>query len=109
MLDIKNTIEENIYDSYKVIINKTCDYFKDKNVLLNELKPADIQKFYTYLYSKELTGNTVLHYHNLIRKSLQTALRLDLILSNPSDRVERPKKRTIYWKFLFSNRIKYTF
>ena len=99
LLDIKNTIEENTYDSYKVIVNKTCDYFKDKNILLNELKPADIQKFYTYLYSKELTGNTVLHYHNLIRKALQTALRLDLILSNPADRVERPKKEQFIGSF----------
>lgn len=92
LLSIKNTIEENTYDSYKVIVNKICDYFKDKNTLLNELKPTDIQKFYTYLYSKELTGSTVLHYHNLIRKALQKALKLDLILSNPADRVERPKK-----------------
>lgn len=99
LLDIKNTIEENTYDSYKVIVNKTCDYFADKNILLNELKPADIQKFYTYLYSKELTGNTVLHYHNLIRKALQTALRLDLILSNPADRVERPKKEQFIGSF----------
>lgn len=99
LLDIKNTIEENTYDSYKVIVNKTCDYFEDKNILLNELKPADIQKFYTYLYSKELTGNTVLHYHNLIRKALQTALRLDLILSNPADRVERPKKEQFIGSF----------
>ena len=99
LLDIKNTIEENTYDSYKVIVNKTCDYFEDKNILLNKLKPADIQKFYTYLYSKELTGNTVLHYHNLIRKALQTALRLDLILSNPADRVERPKKEQFIGSF----------
>ena len=63
------------------------------------MKPADIQKFYTYLYSKELTGNTVLHYHNLIRKALQTALRLDLILSNPADRVERPKKEQFIGSF----------
>lgn len=99
LLDIKNIIEENTYDSYKVIVNKTCDYFADENILLNELKPADIQKFYTYLYSKELTGNTVLHYHNLIRKALQTALRLDLILSNPADRVERPKKEQFIGSF----------
>lgn len=92
LLSIKNTIEENTYDSYKVIVNKICDYFEDKNILLNDLKPVEIQKFYTYLYSKELTGNTVLHYHNVIRKALQTALKLDLILSNPADRVERPKK-----------------
>ncbi len=40
------------YVSYKVIVNKTCDYFENRNILLNELKPADIHKFYTYLYSQ---------------------------------------------------------
>lgn len=99
LLSIKNTIEENTYDSYKVIVNKICDYFENKNILLNDLKPVEIQKFYTYLYSKELTGNTVLHYHNVIRKALQTALKLDLILSNPADRVERPKKEQFIGSF----------
>ena len=99
LISIKNTVEENTYDSYKVIINKTCDYFQDKNILLNDLKPVEIQKFYNFLYSKELTGNTVLHYHNVIRKALQTALKLDLILSNPADRVERPKKEQFIGSF----------
>ena len=99
LLSIKNTIEENTYDSYEIIVNKTCNYFEDKNILLANLKPVDIQKFYTYLYSKELTGNTVLHYHNVIRKALQTALKLDLILSNPADRVERPKKEQFIGSF----------
>ena len=99
LISIKNTIEENTYDSYKVIVNKICDYFQDKNILLNDLKPIEIQKFYNFLYSKELTGNTVLHYHNVIRKALQTALKLDLILSNPADRVERPKKEQFIGSF----------
>lgn len=99
LLSVKNTIEENTYDSYKVIVNKICDYFEDKKILLNDLKPVEIQKFYTFLYSKELTGNTVLHYHNVIRKALQTALKLDLILSNPADRVERPKKEQFIGSF----------
>jgi integrase len=90
LLSIKNTIED--YDSYKVIVNKICDYFEDKQLLLKDLKPVHIQEFYTTLYKKKLTGNTVLHYHNVIRKSLQTALKLDLILSNPADKIERPKK-----------------
>lgn len=99
LLSVKNTIEENTYDSYKIIVNKICDYFEEKKILLNDLKPVEIQKFYTFLYSKELTGNTVLHYHNVIRKALQTALKLDLILSNPADRVERPKKEQFIGSF----------
>lgn len=54
--------------------------------------PFQIQEFYSTLYAKKLTGNTVLHYHNVIRKALQSALKLDLILSNPADKIERTKK-----------------
>lgn len=92
LISIKNTIEENTYDSYKVIVNKICDYFEDMKLLLNDLKPVHIREFYTVLYSRNLTGNTVLHYHNVLRNALETALKLDLILSNPADRVEKPKK-----------------
>ena len=99
LMSIKYTIEENTYDSYKVIVKKIGEYFEDKNILLNDLKPIDIQVFYNYLFSKELTGNTVLHYHNVIRNALQTALKLDLILSNPADRVERSKKEQFIGSF----------
>lgn len=99
LLSVKNTIEENTYDSYKVIVNKICEYFETRKLLLKDLKPVDIQNFYTVLYSKGLSGNTVLHYHNVIRKALQTALKLDLILSNPADKVERPKKEQFIGDF----------
>ena len=54
LLSIKNTIEENTYDSYKVIVNKICDYFEDKQLLLKDLKPVHIQEFYTTLYEKKI-------------------------------------------------------
>lgn len=47
------------------------------------------------LYAKKLTGNTVLHYHNVIRKALQSALKLDLILSNPADKTITIKHKAI--------------
>ncbi len=99
LFSIKNTIEENTYDSYRVIVNKTCNYFQEKKILLRNLKPVEIQDFYTFLYSKGLKGNTVLHYHNLIREALQRAMKLDLILSNPADRVEKPKKEQFIGSF----------
>ncbi|MBO5348415.1 MAG: site-specific integrase [Clostridia bacterium] len=99
LISIKNTIEENTYDSYNVIVNKVSNYFYEKKITLNNLKPSQIQEFYNTLYEKNLTGNTVLHYHNVIRKALQTALKLDLILSNPADKVERPKKEQYIGNF----------
>ena len=44
------------------------------------------------MFEKGLTGNTVLHYHANIRKALDSAMKLDVIPSNPADKIERPKK-----------------
>lgn len=95
LLTVKNTLEENTYDSYKTIIDKTCKFFGRKNIALDKLKPADIQEFYNSLYSQNLTGNTVLHYHNVIRNALEKAMKLDLIMSTPADRIERPKRNNL--------------
>lgn len=105
LMSIQNTIEENTYDSYKVIVNKICEYFEDKKLLLNDFKPSHIREFYASLYARNLTGNTVLHYHNVIRNALQTALKLDLILCNPADRVERPKKEQYIANFYSQNEL----
>lgn len=88
----KNQIEENTYDSYKTVITKVFDFFNGKNIKLKELKAFHIQNFYDSLYKKGLKGNTILHYHANIRKALQTAVKLDIIPSNPADKIERPKK-----------------
>lgn len=57
-----------------------------------DLKPADVLDFYNTLYAKGLTGNTVLHYHVLLRKALKEAKARGLIPSNPTDFIPRPKK-----------------
>lgn len=88
----KHKIEENTYYSYKTIVTKIVDYFRGKNIKLKDLKPFHIQKFYNFLYEKGLNGNSILHYHANIRKALDIAMKLDIIPTNPADKIERPKK-----------------
>lgn len=88
----KHNLEENTYDSYFTIVTKISEYFLGKNITLENLKPIDIQEFYNSLYKKGLSTNTVLHYHANIRKALSMAVKLDIISSNPADKIERPKK-----------------
>ena len=95
----KHKIEENTYYSYNTAITKTIEFFDGKEIKLKNLKPAHIQEFYDYLYSKGLNGNSVLHYHANIRKALDTAVKLDIIPSNPADKVERPKKNQFIGDF----------
>lgn len=77
---------------YKIPKSYISEYFLGKNITLEKLKPIDIQEFYNSLYKKGLSTNTVLHYHANIRKALSMAVKLDIILSNPADKIERPKK-----------------
>ena len=95
----KHKIEENTYYSYNTAITKTIEFFEGKNIKLKDLKPAHIQQFYDYLYEKGLNGNSVLHYHANIRKALDTAMKLDIIPSNPADKIERPKKNQFIGDF----------
>lgn len=88
----KYNLEENTYDSYFTVVTKISKYFAGKNITLENLKPIDIQDFYNSLYKKGLSTNTVLHYHANIRKALSMAVKLDIISSNPADKIERPKK-----------------
>ena len=95
----RHKIEENTYYSYTLMVKEMAKYFKDKKIKLKDFKPAHIQKFYNYLYEKELSGNSVLHYHAIIRNALNSAVKIDLIPSNPADKVERPKKNQFIGEF----------
>ena len=88
----KINLDENTYDSYFTVVTKINDYFAGKNITLANLKPIDIQNFYEHLYKKGLSSNTILHYHANIRKALSIAVKLDVIPSNPADKIDKPKK-----------------
>ena len=87
----RTTIEESTYMSYVYFSNHICDYFGEKKIKLAELQAAQIQEYYQML-GETRTANTVIHYHAVIRKCLQYAVKTDLIPSNPADKIERPKK-----------------
>lgn len=44
------------------------------------------------LFNLGLKGNTILRYHANIRKSLEYAVKCELIITNPADKIEKPKK-----------------
>ena len=92
-LDMKKyQIQESTYAGYKRLIHgRIFEYFNKNNILLTDLKPVHILDFYTYLYSQGLNGTTVNHYHASIRTALEYACKTDLILSNPANKIDKPK------------------
>ena len=93
---MKNSVEDTTYAAYSMTINKKIvPYFNEKHpgLLLREVTPKHIQDYYTHeMNDNGLSANTVIHRHANIRKALQYAMKTGLILSNPADLVERPKK-----------------
>lgn len=93
---MKNSVEDTTYAAYSMTVkNKIIPYFNEKHpgVLLGDISPKHIQDYYTYeMNVNGLSANTVIHRHANIRKALQYAMKTGLILNNPADLVERPKK-----------------
>lgn len=77
--------------SYKLMI-KTHIVPELGNVELRKLKPLMINEYYNKKL-KNLSGQTVLHHHRLLRKALQDAKSWQLIKDNPADSVEAPKAK----------------
>lgn len=83
-------------------------HFKATGVTLNGLKPTDIQAFYTEQL-KRVKPNSVIHYHANIHKALKYAVKIELIDTNPADKVERPKKNTFMGSFYDSGEVEKLF
>ena len=102
---VKGSITTVTYSSYanmvKVII---APYFREKNITLKGLQAKDIQDFYQEQL-KRVKASTVIHYHANIHKALKYAVKLELIDSNPADRVERPKQEKFQGSFYSSEEL----
>jgi len=89
----RTTWEETTYAAYhRAITRGIAPYFEEKMIPLDKLTVMDIQNFYSSLKQKGNSGNTILHFHANIRKSLADAVKkYKLIPYNPAADVTRPK------------------
>ena len=80
------------YASYQGMVERViAPYFRKRGIKLVDLKATDLQDFYTKQLER-VKANSVIHYHANIHKALKYAVKIDLIPTNPADKVERPKK-----------------
>ena len=100
---LKNNIEETTYGGYHTIVHKIiCPFFEKEGITLRETEdnPQYIQKYYSYLMNERGVKATTVHRHHAnIRKALQYAVKTNLILSNPADKVDKPKKQPFHASF----------
>ena len=81
-------------DTYIKEAERISAYFKDMRIKLKDLKPYHIEGFYKSLYEKGLSGNTVLHFHILIRECLQYAFKNDFVIVNVANQRKKKIKQT---------------
>lgn len=107
---VKPTIQETTYAGYyRIIHGKVYNYFYKLGITLKELKPYHIQDFYNELFKLGLKANTVLRYHANIRKALQRAVKMDIIVSNPADKIDKPKPEKYIGNFYTKSELKTLF
>jgi len=88
---IQHSIQKVTYSSYtNTLRGIVIPYFREKGITLSGLHAKDIQDFYQ-IELKRVKASTVIHYHANIHKALKYAVKIDLIPTNPADKVERPK------------------
>ena len=67
-LDVKKQqIEPMTYNNYTRQAKQIAKYFKNMRIKLKDLKPFHIEGFYKTFYDRGISGNTVLHFHILIK------------------------------------------
>lgn len=97
---VRPTIATATYQSYANLIRaRVTPYFKPQNIMLKDISPQDIEEFYQSILTDGCTTNTVIHYHAIIRKALQAAVKKDVLAKNPADKIDRPKKNVYHGSF----------
>lgn len=62
------------------------------HIPVQRLTPASIQRYYTSLLrEKDLSPNTIRRHHDLLSSALRAAVRQDVLVRCPTDRVEPPR------------------
>lgn len=92
---LKNTnqLEPNTIQGYESKIRTyIVPYFKDKGLSVQDIRTADIEAFYNYLYTeKHLSANTIAKTHYCINNAFKDACRQEFTEKNPAQYARRPK------------------
>ena len=100
-----NRAETTVYGYSQIIEN----HIKPElgSIPLQQLKPQQIQRYYTKLMNeKDLKSNTVRKHHEMLRTALQLAVKQDVLLKNTMDKVEAPKMKKTEISFYTPDNIK---
>ncbi len=103
---VRFQVSPTTYHSYKYVIQRgICPYFRERNMTLAGLWPADLDEYYRYLCAQGLSLNTAIHHHANIHKALKDAVRLGLVERNVAELAERPRKTQYLPKYYSADEV----
>jgi integrase len=89
----KKVVTVNTYQGYELIVDgRIKTFFTERKTSLSNLSPRTIEEFYESMQDEELSGNSILHYHRVIKQALSYAVKKDILLYNIMDKVDAPRK-----------------
>lgn len=90
----KQNYQATTYMNYMHMLDRHIyPYFKKTNLLLTDVTPSHIQRYYTSKTEEGLSPNTVIKHHAIMRTALQYAVKTKQIKENPCDVVVKPKRK----------------
>lgn len=99
----KPTIAITTFASYSSMVKRTiAPFFEKRQVTLSALRAPDIQAFYVEQL-KRVKTSSVIHYHVAIHRALKYATKMELIPTNPADKIERPRMEKFVGSFYDNN------
>lgn len=112
--EIKSEVKPNTYRNYHAnMVNHIIPYFKNKGILLQDLKPQHLEDYYnsklqsnSKLNSAEaLSRTTIKHHHQNISKALSDAVRKEVMYYNPATSARTPKAEKFKAEFLNQSQV----
>ena len=107
----KTTVRANSYESYRVTgESQLIPYFEKLNVSVQQLQPAQIQKYYTDKAEQGIKASTIIKHHTILHGALDYAVKtLGIIKANPAERVTLPRKQPRTYTFYTDEQMKKLF
>ena len=78
-------------ESYRTEIKKYLDFFKDKNISINNIKNNNIKEYLSYIKGENISDRSMAHNVSVIRTFYKFLLIEKIIDGNPSEFLELPK------------------
>lgn len=105
----KNRVQPMTYANYEKYGKRVNEFFFNKNISVENLSVIDVERFMSFLYSKNLSENTIKQYYISLRSCIQFAYKNNYININVVDKVQKPKSKNSKKQFYSSEEMKKLF